>query len=40
MKRVLAMLVFLLGGLSCELGNPVNCSMIHTRQSLQKRRTP
>jgi hypothetical protein len=41
MRRLIAMLVFILGGISCELINPVNCSTIYTRQSsVQKRRTP
>lgn len=40
MKRLIAAFIFLLGGISFELSKPVNCSMVHTRQTLRKRSTP
>ncbi|CAG4922218.1 hypothetical protein [Paraburkholderia saeva] len=39
MKRIVAMLVFLTGGIGFELSTPFSCSLIHTSRPTEKRRT-
>lgn len=38
MKRLLAIFLFLAGGVGFELSNPCGCSLIHTCQRLERRR--
>ncbi|MGF6775436.1 hypothetical protein P3T21_000623 [Paraburkholderia sp. GAS334] len=39
MKRIIAMLVFLTGGVGFELSTPFSCSLIHTSRPPERRRT-
>ncbi|CAG4893266.1 hypothetical protein R69919_01618 [Paraburkholderia gardini] len=39
MKRIIAMLVFLTGGIGFEISTPFSCSLIHTSRAPEKRRT-
>ena len=38
MKRLLAVVLFVCGGFSFELSNPVNCSLIHACRPFERRR--
>jgi hypothetical protein len=38
MRRLIAILIFLSGGIGFELSNPINCSLIHTSRPPEKRR--
>ncbi|AMO93430.1 hypothetical protein CFter6_0705 [Collimonas fungivorans] len=38
MRRLLAMLAFVAGGLATELGAPLHCDLIHVSRPCQRRR--